>query len=307
LKKYFFKQTFIILLIVLVFITGCSEKKNYLEISMSDIDAEQMNKAKNQQTLMFAVAIGTSPTITRQLSLELVEYLTKELGNPVELVLRQSYAEIKNLMMAGEVDFGLVSPSIYVLSDAEQLEMLGAAVFNGDLYNKKMLLTSFHNPVDVVAELRGKTIAYSDPWSASGSLFLKARIFEMGETSQTFFENYFYTYSFEKSLGSVLTGLADVAVINSIVLEILIENGMVSTNRLHFVKETFTIPNWSLVVRTDLDAETKDSIRDAFFNMNNTPNGIAVLQKLHLDGFINAKEDFLYSIKKIAEQVLYHE
>ena len=97
----------LLVLMVALLCSGCDKIQGYI-----DFDKVQKNTAvspeqpavNGQHPLRIAFASVMSPKETRASYQEMVEYISKQLGQPAILIQRKTYEELNMLMAGGEAD-----------------------------------------------------------------------------------------------------------------------------------------------------------------------------------------------------------
>lgn len=250
--------------------------------------------------LRIAITGLLTPTETLTGYASLLAYLEEGLGRPVELVQRGTYAELNALMQAGELDAALVCPFPYVQGHRVfGMELLAAPIHEGQPTHYSYLVVPAGSNFTTLDDLRGKTFAFSDPNSNSGWLAPSYQLALQGETPDSFFERYVFTYHHSESVRAVADGLVAGAAVDSLVYEYLAsaEPGLVARTRV--VARWGPYPSPPFVVRPDLDPALKERLRTLLVTMNQEPRGQEVLRKLQLDGFGAIEDDAYDQIREM--------
>jgi phosphonate transport system substrate-binding protein len=121
----------------------------------------------------------------------------------------------------------------------------------------------------------------------------------MGETPESFFGGYIYTYSHDNSIHSVAERLVDGAAVDSLIWEYLTAKGQrwPAQTRIIDRSEPFGIP--PLVVSPDIDGELKEELRSAFLNMHDDPRGREILDRVLIDRFTEIEDSAYDSIREM--------
>ena len=125
---------------------------------------------------------------------QLLDYIGKRLDRRVELVDRDSYAEINDLIGSGDIDVAFVCGQPYVDGhDGMGIELLVAPQMYGKTVSHSYIIVPEDSPVERFEELRGKTFAFVDPMSNSGKLVPLYMLAKRGETPEAYFRKYVYS------------------------------------------------------------------------------------------------------------------
>ncbi|MGQ9554975.1 MAG: PhnD/SsuA/transferrin family substrate-binding protein, partial [Anaerolineae bacterium] len=142
-------------------------------------------------------------------------------------------------------------------------------------------------------DLRGGVFAFTDPLSLSGYMVPLALLRADGETASSFFDRTLFTYSHDRSVQAVANDWVDGAAVDSLVYEALVAQSSPLVERMRVIwrSEAFGAP--PVVVRSDLDASTKEQLRRALLGMAEDEEGREALTSLGVDRFVPA-DDRLY-------------
>jgi len=225
---------------------------------------------------------------------DLLNYLGDKLGLPVELVQGKTYAEINDLVRTGDVTLAFVCTNPYLQGrDDFGMEALVAPEVNGVPLYYSYLIVRADAPFRSLADLRGRTFAFSDPLSNSGRLAPVYQLAVMGETPESFFNRYIFTYAHDNSIKAVAEKLVDAAAVDSLVYDYWVKTGS------EYTVKTKVIERWGpfginpVVVGPELDAALKQQLRAALLTMNEDPRGREILQSLFIDRFV-VPDDSIY-------------
>lgn len=244
--------------------------------------------------LRVAVSAVISPQGTVESYTPLLEYIAERLGRPVELVQRPTYAEVNRLVEIGEVDVAFVCTGAYLIGEREfGMEILAAPVVNGEAAYHSWLIVPADSPANSIADLRGKTFAFTDPLSNTGRLYPTYLVYQLGARPETFFGRTFFTYSHDAAIRAVASGLADGAAVDNLIYLHLIEREPGLESRLRVIHESppFGIP--PVVVSPNIRPQLRAELQSIFLTMHDDSAGQAALAELDIDRFtILTSEDY---------------
>lgn len=183
------------------------------------------------------------------------------------------------------------------------MALLVAPQVNGETVYHSWLIVPVNSPVQTIADLRGKTFAFTDPWSNSGRMYPTALVKEMGETPETFFNHIFFTYSHDDAIRAVANGVADGAAIDSLVYQYAIarEPELGEKTKIIHRSPAFGIP--PVVISPHLRPQIRAELQNIFLDMVNNPDGQAVLDVLDIDRFVLADDIQYDSVRELEAQV----
>ncbi|MFQ5847019.1 MAG: phosphate/phosphite/phosphonate ABC transporter substrate-binding protein [Candidatus Methylomirabilales bacterium] len=236
----------------------------------------------------------------RSLNEEMMIYIGRKLGRTTVIVHRKSYQEMSDLLERGLVDAAFVCGLPYVI-DREKFgeELLVAPIFNGKPLYQSYVIVPKDSPARSLEDLRGKLYAFSDPLSNSGKLAPTYRLATMGETPETYFRRYIFTYSHSANVEAVAVKLVDGASVDSYIWEYLNVVRPALTAQTRVVARSPYYGMTPVVVRPDLDPAQKRKLRQAFLNMHQDREGGEILKKLMIDRFEEVPDSHYDSIRRM--------
>jgi len=254
--------------------------------------------------LRVAVAAVISPQGTFESYSALASYLSSKIGRPVELVQRRTYAEVNELVENNKVDVAFVCTSAYIIGNRDfGMELLVAPQVDGATTYQSWLIVPADSPAQNLSDLRGKTFAFTDPWSNSGRVFPTAMVKDLGETPETFFGRTFYTYSHDDAIRAVANGVADGAAVDSLVYQYAVAREPELGNKTKIIHRSpaFGIP--PVVTSPHLRPQTKAELQSILLDMTNDPAGQAALDVLDIDRFVLTSDTQYNSARELEEKV----
>lgn len=254
--------------------------------------------------LRVAIAAVISPKATLDAYKPLLDYLGARLNRPVQLIQRNTYAEINELIRSGGADLAFVCGGAYVEGQRDfGMELLVAPQVRGQTVYYSYIIVPRDSPAQSLADLRGQTFAFSDPLSNSGYLFPTYRLSQMGQTAASFFRSTFFTYSHDNSIKAVAAHLADGAAVDSLVYDYAVARNPTDSSRTRIIEKSpaYGIP--PVVVHPDLDPALKAQLQAVLLNMHTDPQGRQALQALLIDRFVQVDDSSYDSIRIMAAQI----
>lgn len=288
---------------LLMLLSACIAGDNAVEVNFSD--RVQVMNYMEEDAVIVGVSNILSPAETVAYYEDLFSYLSEKLGKKVKLVQRKNYAEMNELLRLGRVDAAFVCSRAYI-SGARQfgLELLAVpVVYDAGPVYYSYIIVNRDSDIYAFEELRGRSFAFSDPLSNSGELYPRYLLARMNETPDTFFSHYFYTYSHDKSIEAVASGIVDGAAVDSLIWDYknITEPWLTSRTRIINVSPPFGIP--PVVASPYSDKELTEKIRKILLNMHRDEEGRRILEKLHIKRFISPENISYASIEEMLEVV----
>ncbi len=291
-------------LAVFIFLTfiGCSLPEDRATVDFSKrISVEKpMGAEPSDRVIRIAIGAMVSPRETLSAYQDLVSYLGKKLDKNFQVVQRKTYQQINEMLATGEVDLAFICSGPYVSGKEKYgLELLVAPEVNGSHFYNSYLIVNQYGPEKNIADLRGKTFAFTDPDSNTGRHSPTYMLQQLNETPETFFGSVIYTYSHDNSILAVSKGLVQGASVDGLIWDYFQKTNpdVTSSTRIIARSQDYGIP--PVVVSKVMDRNTRSLLKQAFIGMNSDPEGLSILKELMIDRFVEAHDSWYDSIRKI--------
>ncbi|MFH1080865.1 MAG: phosphonate ABC transporter substrate-binding protein [Pseudomonadota bacterium] len=248
------------------------------------------------QKLVFGVIPTDSSDNVMERNDNLVQYLHKRLGVPVEIKTASDYAGVITAMQFKHVDFAYFGPKSYVeaakRANAEafvvELSRDGAAGYYGTIITKK------GSGLKNMADIKGKIWAFTDPNSTSGTLVPTVYFYkELKIDPEKYFSRVIYSGSHEASMLAVKNGRVDAASTNDIDMARGDGKQWNVKEDFEIIWKSTLIPASPIAYRKDLPASLKQALKEAFLAYND-PIG---LERLKLKGYVDGSDELFNPIR----------
>lgn len=231
----------------------------------------------------------------------LLGYLGQRLGRKVEMVQFRTYDEMDVALEKRDLDIAFVCSGPYV-RDKEKFgaELLVAPQSHGQPFYYAYIIAPAASPVTALAELRGKSFAFTDPKSNTGRMvptYLVAK--EFGAPPERFFASVKFTFSHDKSIEEVSKGLVDGASVDSLIYDYLAAKSPALTKGTKIVARSAPYGIPPVVVNPKIDPALKARVKAAFLDLHEDPKGRAILDGIMIDRFIVPKDSDYDSVREM--------
>ena len=301
-----------VLLLAALLLSGCARAAGFRQVSLharleagppGGEDAPAQGKGQSPP-LRVAIANVYSPKANVKNYQPLVDYLGQKLGRPAEMVQRSTYAEVNDLVRSGYVDLAFVCTYAYVEGQKQfGMEAIAAPRVNGQDVYYSYIIVPGDSPVRSLADLRGRTFAFTDPLSNTGRLVPETLLMRLGESPDSFFKKYVFTYSHDRSIQAVADHLIDAAAVDSLVYNFAVKDDPRLKAATHVIDRSEPFGTPPAVVNPRLDPAEKQRLTEVLLEMSQDPQGRKILTPLMIDAFV-APDDHAYdSIRRMAQKV----
>ncbi|MCC5809597.1 MAG: PhnD/SsuA/transferrin family substrate-binding protein [Ectothiorhodospiraceae bacterium] len=253
------------------------------------------------------IRIGLTPVILED-QLRFLEswrrYLEQELGREVQFLRRNSYGEIVDLALRGQVDFAWLCGFPYVRNEGA-LDLLAAPVFKGaPRYQSYLIVPASDTETRDLMDLEGGIFAFSDPNSNSGWLYPEAVLRRHATSAERHFERTFYTWGHRRVIEAVAHGLAEGGAVDGYVWETLarVEPELTGRTRIVNRSDAFGFP--PVVATPAADPATRQAVLEVLLSMDESERGRQLLEALNLDGFQQVEPELYDSIRRLSREVV---
>ena len=292
-----------ILLVFVFFQYGGPDSRKSVDFSKT----KQINRqSRKLDVIPIRIALGsmTTPKSGYAYYQQLSEYIGMKLNRPVKIIDKKTYQEVNDLLSRDEVDMAFVCGRPYVDGhDQFGLELLVAPQINGKTTYHSYIIVHKSSNMQSFEDLKGKVFAFTDPLSNSGKLAPTYMLEQMGETPDTYFKKYFYTYAHDNSIKSVAQKVADGAAVDSLIwdYDMKFNPEFAQETKIIDSSEPYGIP--PVVVPHDLPDTTKQKLKQILLTIHESKKGKSIIEGMGIDKFVLVKDKNYDSIRKMREIV----
>jgi phosphonate transport system substrate-binding protein len=254
--------------------------------------------------MKIAIAAVVSPKETAAYYDQMMAYVSKKMGRPVEIIQRKTYQEVNDLLEKKEIDLAFVCAGPYVVGKKKfGMELLVAPMLYGKPFYQAYFIVHKDSPINDLEGLRGKRFAFTDPNSNTGSLVPTYTLITKGEKPATFFKSFIYTYSHDNSIRAVAKGIVEGASVDGLIWDYYNDRNpdLVKQTRIIYRSPLYGIP--PVVVHPQTPSQVKESLKKIFIEMDADPEGKTILTKLKIEKFIVPEDSSYDSVRKMQEWI----
>jgi phosphonate transport system substrate-binding protein len=201
--------------------------------------------------------------------------VSQRTGLDFELRVAQSYGAVVEAMCTGASDIAFVGPVTYLQASGRGCaELLAVAVKDGQSVYYSGLFARAGSPIDGVADLRGKRVAFGDVNSTSSFLFPLTMLMDAGLDPAKDLAAVRLAGSHSSSLAALLHGEVDAAALSFDSYEKAVRESVPGVRDVRVIARSDPIPYPPLIVNSRLPAQTRERLKVAFETIASAP-GIA--------------------------------
>lgn len=264
-------------------------------------------RCESPPVLRFAVVPADESARSQQLFRPLAERIEKATGRPLKILVPGSYSSVVEDIVGGAVDVAWLGPASYVearkgdarIAPFATIEKKPGVYQSSGPYYRSVLAVLGSSSFKDLRDLKGRTVALTDPLSTSGSLLPRKQLTPRLKLS---FEQYFgaitFTGSHDKSLRALAQGQVDAAFVASTQLESALLSGQLSADRVRVLWTSEPIPYDPFVYRGQLCEPLRRQIRSAFFGDGAEADLRGILDAFKAERFIPVDENHYLGIEK---------
>jgi phosphonate transport system substrate-binding protein len=204
-------------------------------------------------------------------------YMQRTLGVPFRVFRATDYAGAVEALRSNQAEFSRLGPAAYALARRVMGERVTAVARDRDDSGAEgyfsVIVVKADSPFRSLADLRGRSLAWADPNSASGFAFPSFYLRKEGIEIERFFSRTGFAGNHETAVLAVINGSYDAAATHWTNerrgnVPRMVEKGMIQAGAVRKIWQTPLIPNSPFVTRTDIPAALQEAFREALLTMH---------------------------------------
>jgi phosphonate transport system substrate-binding protein len=236
----------------------------------------------------------------------LANYLSKKIGEPVELKILSQYGNIIDNFVSKGMDGAFFGSFTYALAHkklgvealARPEAIEGTISYHGIIFVRK------DSGIMTARDMRGKRFAFVDKATTAGYL-LPLHYFTARDVPDytTHLKEAYFSGTHEDAIYDVLNKKADVGAAKSTVFERLAKTDARLQDELIILAKSPDVPENALAVRKDLDVALKEKLKSSLLTMHNEPEGRKVLKRFGAKKFIETSDSDYESVYRYTREI----
>ena len=252
------------------------------------------------------IRMGTLPRLSaeelQKMYAPLTEYLSKETGEKVTLVIPKDFPAFKEAVKAGQMDIGFANPLIYV--EAKEKANIEPLALSSEVKSgtrlRGIIIVRKDSGIGSVQDLKGKKFVFMDKDSPAGYLFQILLLNKAGFDTKKDITILPFAKRHEKVVASVLDRTADAGGIREDELDKVKDK--LDVSQIRIVGYTDYFPNWPFFASPKLKPEMTAKIKAALLKLKpNDPKNESILGPARLTGFIPVSDKEYDDLRKAAK------
>ncbi|CAI6081541.1 hypothetical protein PAECIP112173_03242 [Paenibacillus sp. JJ-100] len=246
----------------------------------------------------------------------LEKLLGDKLGIPVKVSVSTDYNTIIEAMASKKVDVGFLPPTAYVLAKEKeaaqvilQAQRYGVNDETGapteqlaDSY-KSMIIVKKDSPIQSVEDLKGKKIAYQNVTSSAGYVWPAALLLDRGVDPLKDVQPV-TVKGHDQGVLAVLNGDVDAAAIFQDARNTVSKDYPTIFEDTRVLAFTEPIPNDTIAVRTDMNADWTAKIKQAFIDIGKDTEGHQIIKEIYThEGYVESDDSKFDIVRQYNEKV----
>jgi phosphonate transport system substrate-binding protein len=266
------------LLAATLLVAGCEESKDVDESGEEAVEEtdEQAEDESAVTELVYAFQPQANPDAIAPNADKLAEYLSEQTELDSKVYLPTNYAGVVEALRSENADVAYFSGWPYLVAHKEaNVELLVVEERDGQPFYHSQWYVKKGSGIESLADLEGKSIAFTSPTSTSGYLFPLAKVIEEGFVEKggdpkSFFGQVIYAGGYEQALRALAEGKVDAAAASDYAPERYLDEEARSS--LEVLSKQGPVPTHGIAIRADLPDDVKDKVREALLSLNEAEN-----------------------------------
>lgn len=232
----------------------------------------------------------------------LADYLSKETGEKVTLVIPKDFSAFSDAVKAGQVDIAFANPLIYVqLKKDANLEPLGlSSELKSGTRFRGIIVARKDSGIEKLQDLKGKKLIFVDKDSAAGYIFQMLLLSKAGLDVQKDFTQLPFAKKHDNVMMAVFNKAADAGGIREDDFDKMKDK--VDLSQMKIIGYSDYFPNWPLFATPKLAKGTEAKIKAALLKLKpNDTKSEAVLGAAKLNGFVAVSDKDYDELRKAAK------
>jgi phosphonate transport system substrate-binding protein len=249
-----------------------------------------------QKPIVFALA---PDGLSAEERMPLQNYLTKHMGREVKLVIPNNYNEDISGMKDGTIDFALLGAVNYVRAHYK----VGAVPLLhriSDMNTHAVFVTGANSSINSLKDLKGKEMAFVDPYSTSGHVIPVLEMKKAGVQSTEVKPH--FTGAHPNVAKLVESGVVDAGSLDENIYKSMLDQGKLDRSKIRVFYTTKPFVDWVFAARKEVTEPERTKFIKALESL--TPGrDDQILRILRATGFVHANDNEYGPVRQIVREL----
>ncbi len=225
-------------------------------------------------------------------------YLAKQMGREVKLVILNNYNEYLAALGDGSLDFSALGAVNYCRAHSRYGVIPLVRRPDSDFHT--VFITGANSHINSLADLKGKEMAFVDPYSTSGYVLPTQEMKKAGVAKGDVRPH--FTGAHPNVAKLVESGVVDAGALDDAIYQSMLDQGKLDRSKVRVFYTTKPYIDWVYVARKDLSEAERQRFARALEAL--TPGrDDAILKIVRAKKFVPAKDDEYASIRQTANEL----
>lgn len=231
---------------------------------------------------------------------DLLDYLGKETGKQVELVLAKNYQDLLQLFHENKVHLARFGGFTFIKA-SQGSGAVPVVMRDIDAKFVSYFVVRATDPADSLLDFKGKRFTFGSKLSTSGHLMPRYFLQQEGITPEKFFSDTGYSGAHDATVYLVRDGKFDLGVANAVVVNRLFASGQVGGSEIRVLWKTPPYPDYVWAMQGSLSKKLNIQITNAFLKLSrDNEQHKKILDQVAADSYLPASTDDFKALHNIS-------
>ncbi len=256
---------------------------------------------KTSDIIYFGILPRDNPRISYEKYQPLIDYLSRETGEKIELKLETSYKDVVNSLGQGKTSFALLGALTYLdaFSRYDATPIARSKTARGEVFFRSVIVTDIDGSIKELSQMVDKKFAFAALWSTSGNLLPRYMLAWSGIHLNNLAEYQHFNYH-DTVAKKIISHEFDAGAIRLSTAEQYLQYG------LKIIATSDPIPTGPVVVSPKTPSDIMRKVQTALLLMTKNTQGKEVLKMLDPDlqgGFVAASDADYGEVRQMINKV----
>lgn len=270
------------------------------ELASTEMERFKFTKDSSTALLRLGVMPLESPAVMFRKFSPLGEYLSKKMNRRIDLKVAVDFQGAIKEVGEGVTQLCFMTPSTYIEAHIKYgVSVLVKALRDGKPFQHSVIIARSDSRLQELKDIKGHSFAFGDIHSTSSHIVPRAMLLAEGVDVKDL-QYYNYLGHHDDVAKAVLNGDFEAGAVMESTAYKYKDLG------IKFIKISDDIPEFNICVSKNIDAKTKNELRNAFIALNpDTPEGASVLKSINesYTGFVESSDEEYEGIKNMMSRL----